>query len=380
MSATTSTSTAGTSDLFETPDPDAGVDVFSARVVAATIGVIESFALHLGSTLGWYRALVDEGPLTSVELAHRTGTQERYAREWLEHQAVSGWLLVDTDDATVAPTERRFRVAPGAVAVLTDPDSPAHTAPLAGFGVAVGRLFDDYVQAYRSGGGVSWAQLGPDARTAQAAMNRPLFLHQLAQEIVPTLPALHAALRGPALVADVGCGEGWSSIGLATAFPSARFEGFDVDEPSVAAARRHAAASGLHDRVTFASVDAAELRETRAGAFDVVMAYECVHDMPDPVGVLAAMRAMVRDDGYVLVMDERAEETFGAPGGPVERLLYGFSILCCLPDGLSTPGSVGTGTVMRPSVLRGYAESAGFSRVEVLPVEHDFFRFYRLHL
>jgi SAM-dependent methyltransferase len=378
MSATTQTSTAGTSDLFETPAADADAEVFSTRVVAATLGAMEALALHLGRTLGWYQALVDEGPLTSVELAHRTGTQERYAREWLEQQAVTGYLLVDDD--TAAPTERRFRVAPGAVAVLTDPESPAHTAPLAGFAVAAGRRFDDLVDVYRHGGGVSWEQLGPDARTAQAAMNRPLFLHQLGQEIVPQLPDLHDRLRASARVADIGTGEGWSSIGLARVFPSAIFEGFDVDEPSVAAARRHAIAHGVEDRVTFAAVDAATQRESRSGAFDVVMAYECVHDMPDPVGVLAAMRQMVRDDGYVLVMDERAAETFAAPGDLVERLLYGFSILCCLPDGLSTPGGVGTGTVMRPSVLAGYAAAAGFSGVEVLPVEHDFFRFYRLRL
>lgn len=378
MSDTTQSSTAGTSDLFETPAPDASAEVFSTRVVAATLGVIETFALHLGRTLGWYRALVDEGPLTSVELAQRTGTQERYAREWLEQQSVSGWLLVDDDAA--AATERRFRVAPGAVEVLLDGDSPAHTAPLAGFAIAAGRRFDDFVEAYRHGGGVSWAQLGPDARTAQAAFNRPLFLHELAQQIVPTLPDLHAVLQGPARVADIGSGEGWSSIGLARAFPTATFDGFDVDEPSVAAAREHAAAAGVHDRVTFSTVDGATLSDTRSGQYDVVMAYECVHDMPDPVGVLGAMRAMARDDGYVLVMDEHAAETFSTPGDVVERLLYGFSILCCLPDGLSTPGGVGTGAVMRPSVLAGYAEAAGFSRLEVLPVEHDFFHFYRLHL
>jgi predicted O-methyltransferase YrrM len=365
-------------DLFETPPPDADAAAFTDRVAAVTLGALDAFAIHLGGTLGWYRALVDHGPLTSGQLADRTGTQERYAREWLEQQAVGGWLLVDDDAAAAA--ERRFRVAPGAVGALTDPESPGFAAPLAGFAAAIGRRFDDYVEAYRSGGGVSWAQLGPDARTAQSAVNRRLFLHQLAHEIVPLLPELHATLQGPARVADIGSGEGWSSIGLATAFPSATFEGFDVDDPSVRAARRHAAEHGVHDRVAFSTVDAAELRGSRSQDFDVVMAYECVHDMPDPVAVLAAMRAIARDDGYVLVMDERTAEAFTAPADPLERLLYGYSILCCLPDGLSTPGGVGTGTVMRPSVLAGYARAAGFSRLEILPVENDDFRFYRLHL
>lgn len=370
--------TLAASDLFATPAPESGPEDFANRVFAAGLGTMEVFAIQLGRVLGWYRALVDVGPLTSVELAHETGTQERYAREWLEHQAVSGYLLVD--DAAAAAGARRYRVAPGAVEVLTDGDSPFHTAPLAGFATAVGRRFDDFVDAYRRGGGVSWDALGDDARAAQAAFNRPLFLHQLAQEIVPALPDLHSALLGGGRVADIGCGEGWSSIGLAAAFPTATFAGFDVDEPSVVSARRHAAGADVEDRVTFRTVDAADLREEHAGAFDVVLAFECVHDMPDPVSVLAAMRAMAGPDGYVLVMDERTAEEFAAPGDVVERLLYGFSILCCLPDGLSHAGSVGTGTVMRPDVLAGYASQAGFVRTEVLPVEHDLFRFYRLHV
>ncbi|WP_456788957.1 class I SAM-dependent methyltransferase [Cellulomonas sp. P5_C5] len=364
-------------DLFETPAADAEPAAFADRLMAATLGGMDLVAIHLGRSLGWYQALVDDGPLTSVDLAARTGTQERYAREWLEQQAVGGWLL--TDD-TVDATERRYRVAPGAVPVLSDPDSPLHVAPVAGFVIAACRRIDDLAAASRSGGGVSWSQLGDDARTAQAALNRPLFLDELPRQIIPTIPELHARLAGTARVADIGTGEGWSSLGLAAAFPTSTFEGFDVDEPSVAAARRHAADRGLGDRVTFSAVDAARLRETRAGTFDVVMAYECVHDLPDPVGVLAAMRAITRDGGYVLVMDERTAEAFAAPADPVERLLYGYSIVCCLPDGLSTPGGVGTGTVMRPSVLAGYAASAGFSRVEVLPVDHELFRFYRLHL
>jgi hypothetical protein len=105
-----------------------------------------------------------------------------------------------------------------------------------------------------------------------------------------------------------------------------------------------------------------------------------VHDLPDPVAVLTSMRAMVRPDGTVLVVDERVAETFTAPGDDVERLMYGYSVTCCLPDSLSAPGSVGTGTVMRPATLAGYADDAGFAGVEVLPVEHDFFRFYRLVL
>jgi 2-polyprenyl-3-methyl-5-hydroxy-6-metoxy-1,4-benzoquinol methylase len=171
---------------------------------------------------------------------------------------------------------------------------------------------------------------------------------------------------------------GWSAIGIARAYPQARVDGFDVDEPSVEQARRNAEEAGVADRVRFTTVDAAAAGED--GGYDVVAAFECVHDLADPVAVLAAMRRMVRAGGTVLVVDEKVAERFTAPGDAVERLMYGYSLTCCLPDGLSTRPSAGTGTVMRPATLERYAREAGFTGADVLPVEHDFFRFYRLAL
>lgn len=383
---TTGTADAGeVSDLFGTLPAHAPADAFAARVLAAALGSLEITAIHLGERLGWYRALADTGPLTSTELAVATGTVERYAREWLEHQAANGYLEALATDDTADPADpmdpavRRFRLHDGAAEMLTDVDSVAHVAPLARLLAGSGRVVDALLDAYRTGGGVSWEQLGADAREAQAAFNRPMFLHQLTQELLPGVPELHERLTGGARVADVGCGEGWSAIGLARGYAGVRVDGYDIDAPSVAAARRHASAADVGERVTFTHVDAAGA-PAEPGGYDVVTAYECVHDMADPVAVLTAMRTMVAPDGYVLVVDERTSDTFTAPADPIERLLYGFSLVVCLPDGLSTPCGVGTGTVMRPSVLTGYAQAAGFRDVEVLPVEHELFRFYRLHL
>jgi len=364
------------SDILSTPTPHATAEVFAERLTAAALGGMEMAAVHLGTRLGWYRALHDNGPLTASELARLTGTAERYAREWLEHQAASGYLGAgDEADAHA----RRYSLHAGAAEALVDADSAFHVAPLSGFLAAAGRVTDQLLEAYRTGGGVSWAELGADARQAQAAFNRPLFLHQLAQEIVPAIPDLAERLRAGARVADIGCGEGWSGIGLAAGFPAVTVDGYDVDAASIMAAARHAVATDVADRVTYTEIDAAMLGD-EVGRYDVVTAFECVHDMPDPVAVLRAMRRISEPDGFVLVMDERAEEAYAAPAGPVERLLYGFSLLCCLPDGLSHPDGVGTGTVMRPSTLEAYAAEAGFSSVEVLAIEHDMFRFYRLHL
>ena len=177
-------------------------------------------------------------------------------------------------------------------------------------------------------------------------------------------------------MADIGCGDGWSSIGIALSYPEVTIEGFDVDKASVDVAREHAEEYALTDRVVFHALDAAEA--PGAGEFQLVTAFECVHDMPDPVAVLAGARRLLADGGSMIVMDERVPEEFTGPGDPVEQLMYGISMLICLPDGMSHPPSVGTGTVMRPDVLRGYALEAGFTSVEVLPVEHEMFRFYRL--
>lgn len=351
------------------------VDEFVERVSAAILGAQEVQAMYLGDRLGWYRALADRGPLTSVELAAATGSDERYAREWLEHQAAAAYLTVD--DVQAGPQERRFALPAAHATVLTDEDSLAYLAPLAravaGFGRSVGEL----AEAYRTGGSVSWDDLGDDGREGQAAANRPLFLHALGQELLPQAPEVHARLQRAARIADVGCGFGWSTIGLARAYPTASAHGIDLDEASIRQAQAIAEREGLADRVTFANANAGELAHD-AGTYDAVFAFECIHDMGDPVAALRTMKSLVRHDGVVVVMDERAEEHFQAPASPLERMLYGFSLVCCLPDGRSHDPSVATGTVMRPQILNAYAKEAGFKAAETLPIDHEAFRFYQL--
>ena len=355
-------------DLLEPAGPSTAE--VADRVFAASLGAQELAAVHAGDRLGWYRALAQHGPCTPDELAALTASHPRYAREWLEHQAAAGYVVVAGD---------AFALTPGAAEVLADPESTAYLAPLGRMHAASVRVSDDLHAAYRTGGGVSWERLGADAREAQAALNRPFFLHGLAGVVAASLPDLHRRLRAGARVVDVGCGEGWSSIGLALAYEDAEVTGVDLDPASVAAARRHAAARGVEDRVRFVTADAAALAgQGAAHRYDVGLALECVHDLADPVAVLAAVRTLVADDGWVLVADERVAEEFTAPAGPLDRWYYGFSLGVCLPDGLSHPGGVGTGTVMRPATLAGYARDAGFAATEVLPVEHDLFRFYRL--
>jgi 2-polyprenyl-3-methyl-5-hydroxy-6-metoxy-1,4-benzoquinol methylase len=322
---------------------------------------------------GWYRALAGASA-TAPELAERTGTHPRYVREWLEQQAVAGYLTVD--DVRAEPDERRYTLPEEHRAVLVDELHPMFMTPLPRVAMAFTRNVDRLAQAYRSGGGLSWHEMGPDAWEGQAAANRPFFTVSLVPDVLARLPEVDAALRGGGRVADIGCGMGWSSIGMATGYPAARVDGFDIDLPSIEQARRNAHEAGLTDRLHFHLTDAGAVADE--AAYDLVTAFECIHDLPDPVSVLRAMRRMVRPGGTVLVADERVAEEFTAPGDEIERLMYGFSLTCCLPDGMSAEGSVGTGTVLRPATLERYARAAGFRGVDVLPIDHEFFRFYRL--
>jgi SAM-dependent methyltransferase len=232
--------------------------------------------------------------------------------------------------------------------------------------------------AFRTGAGVSYPDYGLDLRVGQAEMNRNLFLQQLGGEYLPAIGGLHERLLAdpPARVADIGCGVGWSCVGIAQAYPNVLVDGYDLDEASVAEAQGILREAGVTDRVNVQLRDAAD--PELAGRYDLVTAFECVHDMSDPVGALRTMRRLAGANGTVLVMDERVSDVFDPEAGDVERFMYGFSVLHCLPVGLEEQPSKATGTVMRSGTLRGYAREAGFRDAEILPLEHPFFYFYRL--
>ena len=359
-----------------TPDdarPDGPTaEQFADRLLASMLGALECLSVYVGERLGWYRSLAAEGPATPAQLAERTQTHERYAREWLEHQAVLGILQTDATD-----THRRYSLPSGAAEVLTDEHSLNYQAPMPRMLAATGAHLPALLDAFRQGGGVSWSTLGADARESQAELNRPWFEQPLADALA-SVPVVQDQLsRQGTRIADVGCGAGWSSIGLARAYPDATVDGFDIDAPSIDMARAHAEAAGVSDRVSFHVADGAAL--SADDTFDAAFAFECVHDLSNPVAVLSSIRRAVKGDGLVVVMDEAVAEEFTAPGDDLERFMYGCSLFVCLPDGMSSEPSAATGTVMRPATLAAYGRGAGFERLEILPIEDfGFFRFYRL--
>lgn len=348
-------------------------DAFAERVFNAGLETIDVFAIYVGEKLGLYRALRSHGPVTESELATHTGADPRYVREWLEQQTVTG--IVEVDDPA-SGDGRRFSLPEGHAEVLLNGDSLNYLAPFVRMLMAGGTAMPQLLDAYRNGGGVSWADLGADARTGQADMNRPWYLKSVGSDWFPKVEDLHNALVGGGQVADIAVGEGWSSIAIALAYPNATVDGYDVDAPSIEAARRNAIETGVSDRVSFHHVDVADL--DLSAEYDAVVGFEFIHDLPDPVAVLSAMRRIAKPGAPVLVMDENVGETFSGERNDVERTMYGFSLFICLPDGLSHPGSVATGTVMRPDTMSSYARQAGFSDAVVQPIENDLWRFYRL--
>jgi 2-polyprenyl-3-methyl-5-hydroxy-6-metoxy-1,4-benzoquinol methylase len=355
------------------PALDDQIQAFADQIFASTLGAMELTVANFGRRLGLYETLrAAGGPLTPAALAERAGLDVRYAREWLEHQAVSGVLRVEGDGDT---GERLYSLPEAHAIALLDEEHPAYVGALADLPPIIARTLDAVTDAFRTGAGVPFAAYG--LHDMQAGFTRPMFASSLVSEWIPALPDVQARLAAgePLRIADFGCGEGWAAIYVAEAYPNVTVHGYDLDDASIAVARRNAAERGVADRVAFEVRDVAD--PAFAETYDLVFACEVVHDLSDPVTVLRAMRRAT-PEGAVLIIDENADEHFAPTGDPIQRLLYAFSILHCLPAGRDAEHSAATGTVMRPDTLRAYAGEAEFSRVDVLPVEHPMFRFYRL--
>ena len=357
-------------------DPRPGVDRTDAlheRLFRNALGALELYTIYLGERLGLYRSLAEGGAATSSQLAARTGTTERYVREWLEHHAASDLLVVD--DPRAEPLARRYWLQPEHIPVLANPDDVRYEAYTGLEIVRAGRWLPHLVEAFRVGNAPPPPPWEPEGR---ADANRARFINLLGTEWLPAIVDVDVRLRAqpPARVVDVACGTGWSSIAMAQAYPNIEVHGVDLDSDAISAARGNAERAGVADRVRFSVTDAAEFGG--ADGCDLVTIFEALHDMSRPVDALSAARQMLSEDGTLLVADGLVADEFRVPASPRERTEYGWSVVSCLPGAMGDPQTAATGAVMRPSVLRQYALQAGFSEVEMLPIHTDYWRFYRL--
>jgi 2-polyprenyl-3-methyl-5-hydroxy-6-metoxy-1,4-benzoquinol methylase len=356
-----------------TGEDEAKVEEFAGDLFMACLAAMELANVELGVRLGLYETLAAAGAVTAADLAAGAGIAERYAQEWLEQQTVAG--VLEVDDVAKPARERRFTLPNAHAHVLIEDDSEACMKPCASVIPWISKAIDIMVEEFRNGTGAAFGLF--DLHDIQAAFTRPVFVNHLTQTWLPALSDVQAKLTAGERVriAEIGCGEGLAAITIAGAYPNAEIDGFDLDEASIAVARKQAAAAGLGERARFEVRDAAD--PAIVGDYDLVMAIEMLHDVPDPVGILRTMKQLAGQHGTVLVVDERAEETFTVPASEMERFFYTFSTLHCLAVSMQH-GGVGTGTVIRPDTMRRYAADAGFTAVEILDVEHPQFVLYRL--
>lgn len=351
-------------------------DKLLGHLLDNTRGLFELMGIAIGDKLGLYQALAKTPKSTSVELAKATGTNERYVREWLEHQTVSGILTVEDEKA--GPQERKFSLPKGHAEALIDTESMNYLTPFLRLALSTAPVLPKLVDAYKTGKGVPWSAYGAEAREGQGGANRATFLSLMGTDWLPKIKEVDERLKAdpPAKVADFGCGLGWSTIAIAKAYPKVKVDGFDIDAAAIETAKANAKAAGVADRVSFYAKSAYD--PTLKGEYDLAAGFEMLHDLSRPVDALKTMKRFVGDKGSVLIVDERVGEEFSTKADEVERLFYGWSVALCLPTGKDDKTSAETGTVLRPGTVKTFATEAGFSKFEVLPIENYFFRLYHL--
>jgi SAM-dependent methyltransferase len=328
---------------------------------AGDVGATLNTALVvMGERLGLYRALAGAGPLTPAELAERTGTTERYVREWLNAQAAGGYLGYDPDTG-------RYTISAEHAAALADESSPAYLPGL--FQLALGAVTDSprVTEAARTGEGIGWHEHNNDVFQGCERFFRTTYTASLITDWLPALDGVVAKLQRGAAVADVGCGHGASTILMAQAFPASTFTGSDYHEESIITARQRAAEAGVSDRVRF-EVAAASSYSGRG--YDLVTMFDCLHDMGDPVGAARHVCQSLAADGSWMIVEtiagDRVEDNFN----PVGRVNYCFSTLLCTPASLSQEVGLALGNQAGESRIREVVTTAGLSRFRRIGETH----------
>ena len=332
---------------------EAKIETF-VHQIASDIGAAVSAALvNIGDRLGLYRAMADGQPVSAAELADRTGTQERYIREWLNNQAAGGYVTYDPEqDAYTLPPEHAF--------VLADETSPLALAGMFQSAAAVSEGRHRVADRFVNGGGIGWHEHTHDLFHGVERAFAANYRASLVAEWLPALDGVVEKLENGGRVADMGCGHGASTVLLAQAFPASQFVGYDYHPESIAIARERTAEAGVADRVRY---EVASAQELGGAAFDLVCFFDALHDMGDPVGAARAARGALADDGTCLIVEPYAEDRIEDNLNPVGRLYYGFSTLVCTPGSLSQPGRAGLGTQAGEARLSEVLLEAGFGSV-----------------
>jgi SAM-dependent methyltransferase len=330
---------------------EAKLQEFMGKMVGDMGAAVGTALVLIGDKLGLYKALAEGGPQTSKQVAERTGTTERYVREWLAAQAASGYIEYD-------PETRMFSMTPEQAAVFADEESPVHAC--GGFYSVASVIMDEpkITEAFRTGNGVGWGDRHPCLFCGTAKFFRPGYRVNLTSSWLPALEGVEEKLRAGGRVADVGCGHGHSTLIMAEAFPRTQFVGFDIHGPSIEEARGLADQAGLRN-VTF---EVATAKTYPGRGYDLVTFFDCLHDMGDPVGAAGHVYQSLDRDGTWMLVEPFAQDSLEGNLNPIGRVYYGFSTTVCTPASLAQEVGAGLGAQAGEARLREVVTAGGFSR------------------
>jgi len=327
------------------------LNAFVGQFVGDLGAAVHAGMVVIGEKLGLYKALA-AGPVTSVELATKTKTDERYVREWLASQAAGGYVTYD--DKT-----KKFSLSQEQVFTLANEDSPAYLP--GAFELALGSLaaVPRIAESFRTGAGMGWHEHADSVFHGCEKFFRPGYAANLVNSWIPSLQGVKEKLEAGARAADVGCGKGASTLLMAKAFPNSMFFGFDYHDKSIEAARDSAKRASLADRVTF---EVAKAKEYPGKDYDFVAVFDCLHDMGDPVGAAKHIRESLAEDGTWMIVEPFANDDLKHNLNPVGRVYYSFSTLLCTPSSRSQEIGLCLGAQAGEARIREVVSSAGFTR------------------
>jgi SAM-dependent methyltransferase len=334
------------------PVDEAKLNEFMGRFVGDLGATVSAALVVIGDRLGLYKAIAEEGPIDADALARRTNTDSRYVREWLSNQAAGGYVSYEPDG-------ERFSLSPEQAFALAEEGSPAFVP--GAFQLATALIKDEpkITDAFRSGKGVGWHEHNDDLFCGTERFFRPGYVANLVPAWIPALDGVEAKLRKGALVADVGCGHGASTLIMAEAFPESEFVGFDYHRGSIDHALRAAEKAGVADRVSF---EVAASKEFPGAGYDLVAMFDCLHDMGDPVGAAAHVLDALADDGTWLIVEPFANDRLEDNLNPVGRIFYGASTLVCTPASRDQEIGLALGAQAGERRLRDVVTQGGFTR------------------
>lgn len=337
--------------MNETIDMDA-VQALAGKVIGHVAGAVSLMMAYLGDQAGVFAAMDGEGPMTRDHLAAKTGLEPKYLREWLGSVAAAGYVNFD-------PEAETFELTPEQALIFSREGQPACMQGFIQAVVAQYEMHEKAVQVFKSGEGRPWDSHSPCLFCGTDRFFRPVYAAHLLPEWLPALDGMVARLEAGGKVADIGCGFGTSTILMAQAFPASEFVGVDFHAPSIEQARARAAEAGVSN-VRFEVGKA----EDFAGAdFDLACIFDALHDMGDPVGVAAHVRAALKPDGTLMVVEPMAGDRMADNMHPLGQIFYGFSCMGCVPASLAQPVGMGLGAQAGQQRLTQVLNEAGFSQV-----------------